>query len=79
MKRLVGFIIFTQTIVFGLLIFELHYPGNSILQATAFATTRDGIIAWNDNLSLDFLIPLFALLILGSYLIFSKNENKSLR
>lgn len=79
MKRLVGFIIITQTIIFGLLIYELHYLANSILQAAAFATTREGTVSWNDNLSLSFLIPLFALLILGSYLIFSKNENKSLR
>ncbi|TCI25592.1 hypothetical protein EVJ27_12925 [Exiguobacterium sp. SH3S2] len=72
MKRLVGLLIITQTILFGMLIFQLNELADSVLQAASYVATQEGSLAWGGNISPWFLFLLLGLTLLGAYLTFSK-------
>ena len=75
MKKLVGIFIVVQAILTGLILYGLNSISNSILISAVHQKTGINTIAWSDNLDTSTYIILAAILIVGTYLIVTKDKN----
>jgi hypothetical protein len=75
MKKLLGIFIVVQAILTGLILYGLNSISNSILISAVHQKNGVNTIAWSDNLDTSTYIILAAILIVGAYLIVTKDKN----
>jgi hypothetical protein len=75
MKKLVGIFIVVQAILTGLILYGLNSISNSILISAVHQKTGVNTIAWSDNLDTLTYIVLVTVLIVGGYLIVTKDKH----
>lgn len=76
MKRLMGIFIVSQTILFGVLIYQIQNLSDSIKEAASFVATKEGTLSWGGNIPKVSVFLLSALMVLGLFLILSKNKSE---
>ncbi|WP_251128891.1 hypothetical protein [Exiguobacterium sp. s152] len=74
MKKLIGILIISQTVLFGLLLNQLNQISHSIIQAGAYVVAKEGTMAWGGNLPTPYFVLLGALIILGAVLVFTEDK-----
>lgn len=74
MKKLIGILIISQTVLFGLLLTQLNNISHSIIQAGAYVVAKEGNMAWGGNLPTPYFVLLGALIILGAVLVFTEDK-----
>jgi hypothetical protein len=74
MKRFIGFFIVTQAIFTGIIVYAINDLSNSIKQSAAFVANKEGVLATGNGIPIVSLVVLIAVIILGLYLIISKEK-----
>lgn len=79
MNKLVGIFIIVQVILTGLILNGLHAISNSILIAAVHQKRGINTISWSDNLSTITYVVLAVIVLIGLYLVLSKENHNGLR
>jgi hypothetical protein len=75
MKRLIGIFIIVQAVFVGILCYQLQLLADSILKAASFGLREPEETGWIGNLPAMSVLLLGAMVLIGVYLMLSKNEN----
>ena len=76
MKKIIGIFLIVQTILFGMVIFQLERIYDRIAETAAYVYRKDGTLAMGAGLPEVYYILFVLLIILGIYVLFSKEKNK---
>jgi len=75
MRRLIGIFIIAQAVFVGILCYQLQLLADSILEAASFGLRDLEETGWIGNLPAISVLLLVAMVLVGVYLMVSKNEN----
>ncbi|PSL40096.1 hypothetical protein B0H99_106109 [Planomicrobium soli] len=75
MKRLIGIFIIAQAVFVGIICYQLQLLADSILEAASFGFRETEGTGWLGNLPAISVLLLGAMVLVGVYLMLSKNES----
>lgn len=76
MKKLIGLLIITQTILFGIIAYQIRDLANSIYDAATIVKGTGNGVGWGNGLPTFSYVLLGVLVVVGLYVVLKNEKNK---